>query len=127
MAAQRVLIDTSVLIDYFRKQKKHTTFFVQLARDYDIAISVVTEFEWMVGFKDRELEFGRELLNNIDILPFDSGCAMKASDIYRQLKAKNQLVEIPDIFIAATSLSYNLPIATINKNHFKRIEGVEFV
>jgi predicted nucleic acid-binding protein len=127
MEAKRVLIDTSVLIDYFRKQKKHATLFVQLARDYEIAISVVTEFEWLVGFKDSDLEFGRELLNNIDILPFDSNCAIQASDIYRRLKAQNQLIEIPDIFIAATSLSYNLPIATINKNHFKRIQGVEFV
>jgi len=127
MAAERVLIDTSVLIEYFRKQKKQATLFVQLARDYEIAISVVTEFEWLVGFKDSNLEFGRELLNNIDILPFDSICAIQASNIYRRLKAKNQLIEISDIFIAATSLSYNLPIATINKNHFKRIDRVTFV
>lgn len=127
MATERVLIDTSILIDYFRKQKKHGTLFVQLASDYDIAISVVTEFEWLVGFKNVDLEFGRELLSNIDILPFDSSCAMKASDIYRRLKAKNQLIEIPDIFVAATSMSYALPIATMNKNHFRRIEGIELV
>ncbi len=127
MENQRILIDTSVLIEYFRKQKKQATLFVELSRDFKIAISVITEFEWLVGFKNRELEFGRNLLKNIDALPFDSKCALKARDIYSDLKSKNQLIEIPDIFIAAASLAYNLPLATLNKKHFMRIADIEFV
>jgi len=73
------------------------------------------------------LEFGKNLLKNIDALPFDSKCALKARDIFSDLKSNNQLIEIPDIFIAATSLTYNLPLATLNTKHFKRIAGIEFV
>ncbi|MBI4848961.1 MAG: type II toxin-antitoxin system VapC family toxin [Nitrospirae bacterium] len=127
METGKVLVDTSILVEYFRKQKKETAILVEIARKHSVVISVITEFEWLVGFKDRELEFGKSLLKNIDVLPFDSKCALKARDIYSGLKSQNKLIEIPDIFIAATSLAYNLPLATINKNHFKRIAGVELV
>jgi predicted nucleic acid-binding protein len=31
------------------------------------------------------------------------------------LKSKNQLISPPDIFIAATAISYNLSLVTLNK------------
>jgi predicted nucleic acid-binding protein len=127
METRKVLIDTSILIEYFRKQKKETTLFVEISRKHRIAISVITEFEWLVGFKEKNMEFCKCLLENIEVLPFDSNCAARASDRYKKLKAKSQLIEIPDVFIAATALAYGMPLATCNKSHFKRIVGVELV
>jgi predicted nucleic acid-binding protein len=39
---REVLVDTSVIIDYFRKTKKDKTFFVQLVDNYSIVISNIT-------------------------------------------------------------------------------------
>jgi len=35
------------------------------------------------------------------------------------------MVEFRDIFIASTSIEYNLPLVTLNKKHFNRIEHLE--
>jgi predicted nucleic acid-binding protein len=93
-----ILIDTSILIDYFRKEKKDKTILYNLSQDYNFSISSITEFEFLSGFKDKDLEFARELLKDIVVIPFDSGCAKIASDIYKDLKANNLLIEPPDIF-----------------------------
>jgi predicted nucleic acid-binding protein len=53
--------------------------------------------------------------------------AEKAAEIYHRLRKNNQIIEFRDIFIAATCLTFNLPIATLNKKHFKRIEGLKIL
>jgi len=50
MARRIVLLDTSILIDYFRKKDKTKTMFYQLADDFDeYKISAVTEYEIYSG------------------------------------------------------------------------------
>lgn len=127
MANKRIIIDTSILIDYFRKQDKEKTALIKLAKSYDLSISAITEFEWLVGFKDDLLTFGKEIIKNIEIINFDSKSAEKAREIFNKLKKKNKLIDIKDILIASACLSNNLPIATFNKEHFERIEDIELI
>ena len=54
----------------------------------------------------------------------DSNCIQQAVSIHKALKRKNKMIEIPDLLIAATALTHQLPIATINKKHFERVEGL---
>ena len=63
----------------------------------------------------------------IIILPFDKKANDIAIAITKQLKAKNQLIEIPDIFVGATAVANNLRIATLNKKHFERIPGLVII
>jgi len=37
------------------------------------------------------------------------------------------LLDILDIFIAATSIRYNIPMATLNVSHFSRISNLTLV
>ena len=37
------------------------------------------------------------------------------------------LIDLADLFIAATALTSNLPFSTLNKKHFERIEGLVIV
>ena len=37
------------------------------------------------------------------------------------------MIDLADILIAATSLSNDIPIATLNLKHFGRIKGLEIV
>lgn len=41
-------------------------------------------------------------------------------------KSRNQ-IEIADLFIAATALSYKIPLATLNRKHFDRVESLKLV
>jgi len=125
MEHERLLIDTSILIDHLRKLHKDKTVFYQLTFHYDYIISSITEFEFSVGSTPRNRQFTEELLAKLSILPFDSACVKVATEIYRDLKAKNQLISLPDIFIAATAISHDLQLLTLNRKHFERVENLK--
>jgi tRNA(fMet)-specific endonuclease VapC len=93
-----------------------------------LSISVVSLYELYMGAttagKERDVQI---LTEDISVLPFTAEVAAKAAQIYRQLKSTNQLIEFRDIFIAATCLINDLPIATLNKRHFQRIKELKFI
>ncbi len=128
MEHRRILIDTSIIIEYIRKHEKSKTLFWQLLQRSDCLISTVTEFELYSGIKhDEDVARMDKLLSFVEILDFDSYQAQKAAEIFRALKRQNKLIEYRDIFIAASALSANLPLATLNHKHFKRIEGLTLI
>jgi tRNA(fMet)-specific endonuclease VapC len=114
MGTNLILLDTGVLITYFRATKKQNTWFWQLAGQYDLAIASITEYEFRVGFKNQQDPFLQKILPLLRVLPFDSNCASKAVEIYQTLKAKNQLIPANDLFIASVALVNDLPLATLN-------------
>lgn len=57
MADELICLDSSVLIDYFRKTKKENSFFFELSNQYpSFAVSVITEFEILSGSNQNLLE-----------------------------------------------------------------------
>ena len=40
---------------------------------------------------------------------------------------KNKMIDLADIFIGATALANEIPIATLNYKHFERIANLNFV
>ena len=125
MAGQIILLDTSILIDFFRKKDKSKTAFVQLADHYtQFFISAITEYEIRSGINPEQETFWEEVLGQIEVVPFDSQIVSVATDINRALKRKNKQIAIPDLFIAATAVAVKVPLATFNRKHFDRIEGL---
>jgi predicted nucleic acid-binding protein len=128
MANRTVLIDTSVIIDFLRKDRKEKTLLWQLLEQNTGKISAVTLFELLAGAKTEKHRYDVELLTrHLAVLPFDNKTADNAATIFQELKSKNRLVEFRDIFIAATALEHNLPLATLNKKHFENISTIELL
>jgi len=125
MERKRILIDTSILIDHLRKKQKDKTIFFELAKQYDCSISSITGFEFSVGSSPQNREFTQKLLSILTVLSFNSACVQIAVDIYGNLKAKNRLISLPDIFIAATAIANSLPLQTLNLKHFMRIGNLK--
>jgi len=63
----------------------------------------------------------------LTVIPFDKYCSSTAIDIYIELKNKNKMIDIADIWIAATAKTHNIKIATLNHKHFSRISGLEII
>ncbi|MEM7108349.1 MAG: type II toxin-antitoxin system VapC family toxin [Bacteroidota bacterium] len=123
-----VCLDTSILIDYFRKKDKTNSLLYQLsAKDYEFSITSITEFKLRRGISKRQEDFWNKLLASIEVLAFTSQSAKLASEIDNKLKKKNKQVNLADLFIAAIALNHDLPIATLNKKHFDRIPGLNSV
>jgi tRNA(fMet)-specific endonuclease VapC len=128
MADEVILIDTSILIDYYRKTDKHNSIWMQLVlQDYSFAASVVTKYEIFSGAMSAQVQFWETIFESIIVLPLDTNCINKAVEINTVLKKKRKQKDIADLFIAATAVNNNLPIATLNKNHFQRIESLKLI
>jgi len=126
---EKIILDTSVLIEYFRKGNKENTLLYKLGKDdFNYAVSIFTVFEIYKGVnKERQLIFWNTLLEKYDVIEYKEKENNQAIEIYKNLKSRNKLIELPDILIAATTIANNLKIATINLKHFDRIEGLEII
>lgn len=128
MADELICLDTSVLIDYFRKTEKRNSFFFSLASRYALfSISVITEFEILSGSNELQKSFWEQIFKNFVILPFDQKASKEAILIYQQLKLSGNLIEMPDLFIGAVAKANGLKLATLNEKHFARISGLELI
>jgi predicted nucleic acid-binding protein len=103
MDDQKVLIDTSVIIEHFRKTNKTSTTLFQLPENLQKVISVITIFEFKIGIRNRSvLDFWNEMTLFFDVLNI------------------NQTT----IHIAASAIEHNIPFLTLNKKHFERIKDI---
>jgi predicted nucleic acid-binding protein len=128
MGDKIVLVDTSLLIDFFRKSDKLNSKLISLIDDgYRFCICTITEYEIYTGATEAQIEYWKKFLDNIEVLSFNSAAVAKAVEINRALKAKSKQIGIADLFIAAIALSNDLPIATLNKKHFERIDDLSLV
>jgi tRNA(fMet)-specific endonuclease VapC len=123
-----MVIDTSIFIEHLRAKDKLATTLYQIADNSEVFISSISLYELYMGAttKDKENDI-RIITEDLSILPFTDSVAIKAAQIYHQLKLNNQIIEFRDIFIAATCIVNELPIATLNKKHFTRIKGLKIV
>jgi len=91
-----VLIDTTVLIEYFRSQNKTKTFFYALAgKNEAIYVSAITKFEIWVGNRPDQHEFWENLFATLKTIPFGELEAEKAGEIQQTLiKSNRQMKKI---------------------------------
>jgi tRNA(fMet)-specific endonuclease VapC len=126
MADKVILVDTSILIDYYRKTDKANTIWMGLVKQgYEFVISAITKYELFSGATESQLTFWNDVLQIVSVIPFDSSCVDTAVTINQQLKRKQ--IAIADLFIAATAVNIGLPIATLNKKHFERVDELIIV
>lgn len=123
-----ILLDSSVIIDFFRKRDKTASTLFGLIDQASLYVSVLTVFEVRVGVKSGRQQRDYDLLmQRIEVLPLDEACMDHAVDIYRDLKSQNALIGLADLLIAASALRYGLPVATLNRKHFERITSLPLV
>jgi len=123
-----VVIDSCVFIEYFRSKNKQNTLLSKLFRQQrKLYVSAVAKYEVLAGAADGNMDEWRQTFENITVLPFNDSTVMTARGIYRQLRRESKLITLGDILIAATAIANDLPLATLNRNHFERIQGLRFV
>ena len=125
MENRRLLVDTSVIIDFLRKKKKAKSWLWKIKENYTCFMSSITLFELLSGAKkDRHFEDVDKITKWIESIDFNDEIATIAASILRNLKAQNQVIDYRNIFIAATAKHHHLTMATLNISHFERIEGI---
>ncbi len=128
MESSELLIDTSIIIEHLRKTDKRRSILFNLPEKTSLFVSSVTMFELLAGATDTAKQKDvHTILDGIAVLPFDVASAEEAGKLYRELNATNRLIEIRDIFIAATARANGLPIMTLNHKHFERVKGLKLI
>ena len=126
MADKLILVDTSILIDFYRKTDKTNSVWISLVKqEYEFAISVISKQEIYSGATASQMSFWDSVLQKITVIPFDNNTAGIAVDINNELKRKRKQIDIADLFISATAVLYDIPFATLNKKHFDRIDKLK--
>ncbi len=128
MADKIVLANTSILIDYFRKTDKSKSTLVKLFDEgNDFCISAITEYEIYSGTTELQTAFWKEMLKMTMVIAFDQSIVTVAVKINKALKLKSKQIAIADLFIASTAVANNLPLATLNKKHFERVDELQLL
>ena len=126
MENRRVLIDTSIVIEYLRSQNRQVSTLIKLFEENELFISAISIFELYNGATTESKKHDIEILcNELEIIEFDKNTAKVASEIYRNLRGKNKMIEFRDILISATALQFDFPVATLNLKHFERIDNLQ--
>ena len=122
-----ICVDTNLLIAHKRSKQKQTTRLYQLSTSYSLAITSITAYELYRGDNSAEDIFWSDFFSKIIMLDFTVAAAAEAGKIYKDMKSKGTMIDIEDILIAAIAISKRLKLATDNKNHLSRIDGLEII
>lgn len=127
---QDVVVDTDVLIDYFAgvSPSPSAEAITKLLQEDRLAVTALTLFELACGAQTEEQLHDLELLGQAaHLIPLDGPAALRAGAIYRELRAKGQLLEVADLLIAGCCLAGQMPLLTRNTEHFSRVRGLELL
>lgn len=119
------LIDTDWIVEYLKGRDPAAQLLDMLAPE-TLAISLITYGEIYEGIyysrdpKRSEQGF-LQFLRGIDVLSLNKPIMKKFAHIRGQLRRSGQMINDPDLLIAATALHYDLTLITHNRKHFSRI------
>lgn len=118
----KIIIDTSILIDYLRTKDLNSEY-AKLKTKNELIISLITIAELYSGKsakKEKQKEIIEKILESLEIIIPDIHLAKEAG----KLRAEYQL-SLGDAFIAALALNINVPLATLNVRDFRQIDGLK--
>jgi len=121
------LLDTDTCSAHMRRPAKLAHRFIQYTGQ--IAISTVVLAELYAGaYKhsqvNRLLALIADLLQEVQVIDFDSVCAEKFGQVRGTLLAQGISVPTADLMIASAALVHNLTLVTHNTVDFQNIPGL---
>lgn len=125
MIKDGVVIDTSVLISFFRGNSKFADILTTLLKNNKALVTGLIIAELLQGIKNPKEE--QKILSVIDAIPvveLTTDLWIKAGQISSSLRRKGISLPLTDVAIAVIALEYNLSILTLDK-HFEKIEQVK--
>jgi predicted nucleic acid-binding protein len=117
-AVSDYLLDTNILILYFRKTKGYQELFDSLAHDDLLYIPAMTRLEIIRGMRDREREDTFDFLNSLETIEITIVIADRAGELIRLWETRGMLLGDADAIMAATALNHGLALVTTNVKHF---------
>lgn len=120
--AERLLIDTDVIIEYLRGRSEAVEYLESLTSD--LYISVISVAELFAGIKgDEEEKSLKQLLLVLIVVPVTEKTA-RLGGLYRRDYRPSHGTGLADALIAATAEENDFSFVTFNRRHFPMISKV---
>ena len=125
----RYLLDTNILSDLIRNPQGRAAKRIAKVGEDNVCTSVIVAAELRYGCarsgSRRLIEAVEELLNEIDVLPFDVPADATYGMIRAALEASGKPIGGNDLLIAAHAQAMAATIVTANEGEFKRVRGLK--
>ncbi|MDO8446474.1 MAG: type II toxin-antitoxin system VapC family toxin [Deltaproteobacteria bacterium] len=113
-----LLIDSDILIDHLRKEKKALDFLdAEIEKGSLLFLSIISRTEIYAGIRKGEEEIVSSLFEIITPLNIDTAIADTAGEYLRRF-SKSHTLNIGDAVIAATASEMVLSLVTRNVKHY---------
>ncbi len=120
--ARSILLDTDILVDFFRGQSKAVAFVN--AHSARIILSSIVVAELYAGVKgDAEQAALDNFVSLFRVVPV-SGEIAKAGGLYKRDYGKSYGVGLADAILAATVEAENAELKTLNTKHYPMLKGL---
>ena len=121
--AKPILVDTDVLVDFFRGHSKAVGFVNTYSTR--IILSSIVIAELYAGVKgDAEQTALENFISLFRVIPVDAGIA-KAGGLYKRDYAKSHGIGLADAILAATAKAEHADLKTLNVKHFPMLKGLK--
>ena len=122
----KVILDTSVLVDFIRNNDDAVSFVKSLSEKHEICTTDINVFELYYGAylskqTDKNVAAVKGIINTILVFSTTAECMEISAKILADLDKKGQKIEIKDVLVAGICLINSCPIATSNRKHFERM------
>jgi tRNA(fMet)-specific endonuclease VapC len=124
----RYMLDTNIISDLIRNPQGKAAKRIANAGEDNICTSIIVAAELRYGCAKsgsaRLLKAVKDLLGEIEVLPFDVPADAEYGGIRSELEAAGRPIGANDLLIAAHAYAVGATIVTANANEFKRIRGL---
>lgn len=128
-----LILDSNTISYYFRGDPQVVPR-LQAMRPADLGVPAIVEYELRYGLlrlpndaAAARLTALAQLLRPMQLLPFDSECAIHAARIRADLEAAGTPIGPHDTLIAATALRHQATLVTRNVREFSRVPDLQLL
>jgi predicted nucleic acid-binding protein len=126
---EELILETTFLVDLERELARSShgpaQGFLEARKDARLHITFTVAGELAAGASLSDRDRWRRFVAPFRILPFHEEVAWQYGQSYRYLQGVGLLIGTNDLWIAATALAYDMPLATRNRRHFSRVPGLK--
>jgi len=119
-----VVVDTSVLIDVLRGRAEAAQILRSARLAGPVHASEVTRLEVLAGMRPVEEAATREFFRAFVWHPLDESTAEIAGELGRRWLPAHRGIDAADLMIAATAISLDAELFTMNVTHFPMFSGL---
>ncbi|MBM3709370.1 MAG: type II toxin-antitoxin system VapC family toxin [Actinobacteria bacterium] len=113
------LLDTTIIIDHLRGNKKISSFLEEIGISGDIAgCCCINITETYTGMKDKEKENTDKFIESLYYFEVTKEIAKLAGAMKQEYAKKGKTLSTSDVIIATTALTYGLILITKNIKHY---------